>query len=327
MAIKDILQEIKEDVADVYDTKFEYTSTSLVPNSHTGGLTFERGVYKTGKMISTCVLYVDIRNSVELTKKHNSLTMAKVYTAFIKAVIKAGRYHGASTRNIIGDRVMLVFPSENCYHHAVDCAISINYIASKIIKVQFPQLDFKCGIGIDFGELKVIKVGIQRNGIEKSENKGLVWTGYPANLASRLTDVANKSIKTVSYKVNYNANRNYLAEDFMRMSNLHLLGRAMPENKTPYNIVPTDAVWTEAKFAESIELGANGELKFKEGKLNSLKREELNVDYPPILFTERVYDGLRRTGSARFKDNWKLQQGSIKDVSSKIYGGDYTWTV
>ena len=31
----------------------------------------------------------------------------------------------------------------------------------------------------------MIKVGIERKGDENAENKGLVWVGKPANLASR----------------------------------------------------------------------------------------------------------------------------------------------
>jgi class 3 adenylate cyclase len=192
MAISNLIQEIHTDVDDVIQTQFEYSSTNLVPYRSDNFLTFERNVTKRGKILSTCVLYVDIRDSVELTKKHESLTMGKIYTAFSKAVIKAAKHYSGHIRNIIGDRIMIVFPSSNCFTNAVDCAITINHIAKFVINTAFTNVNFKCGIGIDYGDLKIIKVGIQRRGHEGIENRSLVWAGHPANIASRLTDVANK---------------------------------------------------------------------------------------------------------------------------------------
>ena len=127
--------------------------------------------------------------------------MGRIYTAFTKAVLKVAKYHSGHIRNVIGDRVMVVFPTKDCFTNAVDCAISINHIATYIINQQFFGVDFKCGIGIDYGELRVIKVGVQRQGSEISENKRLVWVGYPANIASRLTDVANKTINKEYFEV------------------------------------------------------------------------------------------------------------------------------
>ena len=43
--------------------------------------------------------------------------------------------------------------------------------------------------------MRVIKVSIERKGNENTENKGLVWVGKPANLASRLTDFAGKTVE------------------------------------------------------------------------------------------------------------------------------------
>ena len=123
MAIKTILDEIDADVLDVYNTTFEYANTISVPNRSDTQLTFEKGVAKKGKLLKTCVLYVDIRNSIGLTVKHQNVTMGKVYTAFTKAVLKAARHHNGHIRNIIGDRVMIVFPSVNCITNAVDCAV------------------------------------------------------------------------------------------------------------------------------------------------------------------------------------------------------------
>src|SRR5690606_30856544 len=201
--MKEILSEIEADIRDIKVKNFQYTSTKEVPSRHDTSLTFERGVDKIGKEIETCVLYVDIRKSVELNRIHHTQTMGRIYTAFSKAMLKIARYHKGYVRNIIGDRVMIVFPKDNCYTNAVDCAISIYHISHYLINKVFTEVDFKCGIGIDYGTLKVIKVGLPRRGAEGFDNKNLVWVGYPANIASRLTDVANKSVDNSQVKVKY----------------------------------------------------------------------------------------------------------------------------
>ncbi|MFK2043899.1 adenylate/guanylate cyclase domain-containing protein [Bacteroides fragilis] len=202
MTITQIIEEINADIIDIKSKGFKYITTNQVPSRHDVALTFERNEDKVGKEINTCVLYVDIRNSVELNKKHHTHTMGRIYSIFSKSILKLAKHHNGSVRNIIGDRVMVVFPCDNCFSNAVNCAISINHI-SHDINNHFKDVDFRCGIGIDFGLLKVIKVGLHRKGTENIDNKNLVWVGYPANLASRLTDMANKNVNHSSVEVSY----------------------------------------------------------------------------------------------------------------------------
>ena len=190
------MEELLKTISDCRTLGFDYMPTNEVPSAYKTdpNLTYESGKNKKGKIIETCVLYVDIRDSVKLVDKHQFDTMGKIYTAFTKSVLRIADYHGAKVRNIIGDRVMVVFPSENCYTKAVHCAISINHIAREINRI-FNHVDFKCGIGVDYGEMRIIKVGTEKKGDENANYKNLIWVGYPANKASRLTDVANKKIE------------------------------------------------------------------------------------------------------------------------------------
>src|SRR5690606_1769140 len=52
---------------------------------------------------------------------------------------------------------------------------------------------FECGIGIDYGQMLITKAGAARRGAEREFYRSLVWLGRPANVASKLTDIANKS--------------------------------------------------------------------------------------------------------------------------------------
>lgn len=328
---KNILAEIDLDVQDVASTNFVYTVTNYVPNRNYSGLSYERGKDKRGKIIETCVLFVDIRNSVALTDKNSPQTMGRGYTAFTKAVLKVARHLGGHTRNIIGDRVMVVFPVENCFINAVDCAISINHIASKIIKTNF-KVDFKCGIGIAYGKLRVIKVGIQRSGTENAEIKGLVWVGKPANYASRITGMANKTIVEELIEVNHNP-KNPLAISplfggYAAFTHPFNLGKNYKENQPLYLSKEETKVYSKDELLNHLSNLENGEISYLGGKLIEFKKVVKEIKFPAILITKSILNGLKRDDLNRqsVKDRaWKTQPKKFKNVKENIYGAELTW--
>ncbi|QPH38633.1 adenylate/guanylate cyclase domain-containing protein [Pedobacter endophyticus] len=328
-SIKDIITEIETDITDVVSTNFTFSNTTSVPNRSDGQLTFERNVEKKGKILKTCVLYVDIRDSVALTEKHHNITMGKIYTAFTKGVLKAAKHHGGHIRNIIGDRVMIVFPSENSFKNAVHCAITINHLSKYVIRKKFPAVDFKCGIGIDHGELRVIKVGLQRQGHEGTENRSLVWAGYPANIASRLTDVANKTIDETIFKVTRNPVNP--ARYFNSLGGFPLTQPTLKMNE-PYYLTTEETVEMNAEdFAKNIWSYKGGPpLDLLGGKLINFSKENRAYRYPEILMTRTVFNGYTAanpSGNDVTGAYWKLQSRSVKNVSVGIYGGDITWLI
>lgn len=328
MAVKNILEEIERDVIDVTKTNFVHNDTRVVPSATDSELTYESGKEKKGKKIETCVLYVDIRNSVALTEKHHTQTMGRIYTAFTKAVLKVARHHNGHTRNIIGDRVMIVFPSKDCYTNAIDCAISINHISQYIINKHFTAVDFKCGIGIDFGELKVIKVGIQRYGTENGENKGLVWVGYPANIASRLTDFANKKIEETYYEVTRNPVNPRAIRSYPYFPSPYGIDNSY-DPTAPFYLTKTEKVeMTPEQFANSFSQLKSGELFMTGGKLIKFEKKVRTIAYPSILLTDLVYKGFKANNINRkciLNGYWSEQKHNIKNVDGKIYGGAVIW--
>lgn len=293
MNIKDKLSEIQRDINDVKNLGFSYTSTKEVPSRGDTVLTFEKGKDKKGKEIETCVLFVDIRNSVQLNEKHSSDTMGKIYTAFTKSMLKIAKYHSGEVRNIIGDRVMIVFPTENCTENAVKCAASINNI-SEIMNKVFSNVDFRCGIGIDYGKMRVIKVGIIRQGDNNVENKNLVWVGTPANIASRLTDIANKEI------------------DFLRVKYEKTVWKYC--RNSPRKLVTKECeslLSCDSFLDECNTLGM---------KILLLKKEKQTM--PLILITENVYDRLSLSIKGDFKEQKNID---IKDNLKKVYGANFKW--
>lgn len=330
MAINNLLKEISTDVDDVVNTKFNYYTTQNVPSSEDSLLTFERGVEKKGKEIETCVLFVDIRNSVFLNEKHHTQTMGRLYTAFIKAVLKAAQYHGGFVRNIIGDRVMVVFPTENCFTNAVDCAITINHLSQNIIANKFSKIDFKTGIGIDYGKLRVIKVGVQKQGAERTENKGLVWVGYPANIASRLTDIANKTIEVEYYIVKRNPiNPSHIFPALLPQIPGLPTRRTISDVPLYLDRIETKRMTTK-EFADNISSFRDGELYMQGGKYITHEKKTEKINLEPILMTSNVYSGYKRENpecNTIKAGYWKKVNYKFDNIISDIYNGGVCWDV
>lgn len=331
--VKNLLDTAETAIKDFFDSKFElsFTNARNVPTYEDCDLTFERQRTKYGKEIDTCVLFVDIRDSVALNNKHQKDTMAKLYAAFVKSVIYAANHHNGAVRNIIGDRVMVVFQPQDCFINAVECAISINKICNTILNKHFKFSDIRCGIGIDWGNMRVIKVGTHRQGAERASSKNLIWVGSPANIASRLTDIANK--ETITKKVVYTVEQYQFRSPYTYLPSI-LRGENYKSNYNPpikipvTNSVKPDEFTNSLMFNDSGELFMKGKFGIGQDRLLSFKHLEEKSNNPPILMTEKVYLEYRKAkpqASDIVSNWWKEQTIDIKDYKGKILGGRVTW--
>ena len=316
MGRKDFFDKIDSVINDWKNTTFAFDSQNIVPGLDDTNLTYGNGEEKKGVEITTCVLFVDIRNSVQLTKDKQVRTMGKIYSVFTQCVLLAAQYEGGFVRNIIGDRVMVVFPSENCFKRAVFCAITINHIAS-LIDQKFDNFEFKCGIGVDYGKLNVMKVGIQKKGVENDDNKGLVWVGYPANYASRLTDSANKEFTDVFYRVDGDFYEyNYFSSP--------LWGR-------PSGWYRKTVEYSAEELASRIKPSRYGSLGLDScNQVYSIEKKEKKYTYKPILLSDNVYQGYSRAvpQSKDIKNGWwKKETRKIKDIETDVWGAQLTWSI
>ena len=204
MSLKDLRDEIADEVGTILASDFtvEVTATKTVPHSNDPAITFPNldGKTQKTKLIDTCVLYIDIRRSTELNLTHKPKTVSKLYSAFVRAMTRCARHHHGHVRGIIGDRVMVIFDQAHAFANAVECAISMNTISQHVINRYFKNGEVECGIGIDSGKMLATKTGVRRRGAENHSYRNLVWLGRPANVASKLTDLANKPPENLPYK-------------------------------------------------------------------------------------------------------------------------------
>ena len=198
------LNELTQDIKHIFEYNIEATNAYVVPSRHDPNLTFPLGQDKKGKLLETCVLMIDIRNSTKISRqlKKDKVKLGKIYSAFIYAMTSIADEYGY-VRNIVGDRVMVVFEPKDCFTNAINCAALMYTVATRILAKIIAIEDFKIGIGIDYGEMLVLKTGIRKKHEEQSEYKSLVWVGDTANTASKLCDFANKAYSSPLFKITY----------------------------------------------------------------------------------------------------------------------------
>jgi adenylate cyclase len=311
--LPDLRVELSDEVGTILANDFAITATTTktVPHSSDGAITFPNLDAKTQacKLIDTCVLYIDIRRSTELSITHRAPTVAKLYSAFVRAMTKCARHFGGHVRGIIGDRVMVIFDCDDCFRKAVDCAILMNSTAQYVINRHFKQNEVQCGIGIDTGKMLVTKTGFRRRGYEQHNYKSLVWLGRPANVASKLTDIANKPSD----------------------------GFQCDKIRVAYQIAfSNDRYWTNEwpnEFAKNVSHTLLGGMRHSNPSYRShfMTREyvETRAATPPILMTEPVYRNLKAShpGVDYVQAEWfKRIVVEVPGYSSDIYGGDVVFT-
>lgn len=311
--LPDFRHELTDEVATILSNDFNVTATNttIVPHSGDSAITFPNLDAKTQacKLIDTCVLYIDIRRSTELNLQHKPQTVAKLYSAFVRAMTKCARHYGGHVRGIIGDRVMVLFDCDDCFRKAVDCAILMHSAARYVINEHFTRNEVQCGIGIDTGRMLVTKTGFRRRGVEQHNYKSLVWLGRPANVASKLTDLANKPAEgllldkvRVGYAQAFSTDLRWVDEwpnNFLK--NLkHTFGVGITHNNPLYRT-----------------------------HFMTTKYIETRAETPPILMTAPVYHNLKRTHPSvdYVKAGWfKPVEVEVPGYDGVVFGGEVHFT-
>lgn len=307
MSLEDFFRDLDDEISTVLGSGFEIEiiDTKLVPTFDDPCITYDNldSGKKKCKRLESCILFVDIRNSVKLSAEKQPKTLAKVYSSFVRSMIACARHYGGHVRNIIGDRVMVVFDADDCFKKAVDTATLMNTVCQYILNKRITSTEFKCGIGIDHGKMLITKAGAIRKGAEKEFYRSLVWLGKPANIASRLTDLAHK---TETYSLNGISQGNYY-----------------PNSK--------EWLWldkTNQSFIDDLETTHSRNLRHKDDYFCTFVKKSLGPytkSHSPILITKAVFDGLIREYPACAyiqKSMFTKRELSVRDYDGEVYGGD-----
>lgn len=185
----DLLEQIDYKIKMFLKTKLNITEARSIP------LITDVAHIDEAKKIYTSALHIDIRGSSNIIKILPAEHALRIYQIFHYAVVETIRFSGGQTRTFAGDRIAALFDI-NKYKgqlrtQAVKTALLINKVINEkvnpiISSVYNYSLEF--GIGIDFGELLVGRIG--KPG---AQNNDLVWLGEAMNYASKLADYGDST--------------------------------------------------------------------------------------------------------------------------------------
>lgn len=298
--MEDFLQQLNKDIEDIFKYKIETPNAYVVPTRNDSNLTFQIGADKKGKLLETCVLMIDIRNSTKISRqlRKDKVKLGKIYSAFIYAMTSIADEYGY-VRNIVGDRIMVVFEPQDCFTNAINCAAVMYTVATKILAKHVAVDEFKVGIGIDFGEMLVLKTGIRKKHEEQSEYKSLVWIGDTANAASKLCDFANKSYSSPVFKIMYDRFNVFTGSYQSRIEKL-----------------------SASDFAQKIKI-LDSEWRYENYKVLDLEVENQTGTTAPVLMSGKVYNEFKKANptSMNLSRVYERQYPSIPYTGSGVYGG------
>ena len=151
----------------------------------------ERLTFKNGFYVYCTTLFVDIRDSSNMTDAHKRPVLAKIYRSFISEMVALMNGHDTCREvNINGDCVWCV--CETKYNADIDNVFSLAAKACSLVDILNYKLKkknyqtYQVGIGIDYGRALMIKAGNDGSAIND-----VVWMGDVVNQACHLCNEAN----------------------------------------------------------------------------------------------------------------------------------------
>lgn len=147
--------------------------------------------FKNGFYVYCTALFVDIRDSSNMTDAHKRPVLAKIYRSFISEIVALMNGHDTCREvNINGDCVWCV--CETNFKTDIDGVFSLAAKACSLVDILNYKLKkknyqtYQVGVGIDYGRALMIKAGNDGSGIND-----VVWMGDVVNQACHLCNEAN----------------------------------------------------------------------------------------------------------------------------------------
>ena len=175
--------DLENKVRDYLEGDYEITETKTIPSVE--NVPFG----KKAKKMQLCAYCIDIRNSTELMDIHQKQTSGKIHKAFLTIASRVVLENGGEIRSFNGDGLLAFWPAytKNQISDVVKCAMTTKWLLHTKLSPLFEKyqkIDF--GIGIDWGEVYILRAGISRN----SNNNDLVFIGKCVNYATAIANQA-----------------------------------------------------------------------------------------------------------------------------------------
>ncbi|MBN9483130.1 MAG: hypothetical protein BGO70_01070 [Bacteroidetes bacterium 43-93] len=177
------IKDLENTVADYMQGDYEIIETTSIPSAE--NVTFGKKAYKI-KLTAFCI---DLRKSTDLLVVHDKQTCGKIHKSFLTIASKIITANGGQLRSFNGDSILAFWPAN--YKSEIEKAVCAAFQLKWALDVKFSKyfekyskLDF--GIGIDWGDVYIIKAGLPRN----DNNNDLVFLGMCVNFAAMTANQA-----------------------------------------------------------------------------------------------------------------------------------------
>jgi len=196
------VDDLENKVRDYLDGNYDVTETKTIPSVE--NVTFG----KKAKKMQLCAYCIDLRKSTELLSSHQKQTCGKIHKAFLTVASKVVIENGGVIRSFNGDGLLAFWPAylKSQISSAVYAAMVTKWLLDVKLSSLFEKyekIDF--GIGIDWGDVYIIRAGIPRN----TNNNDLVFIGKCVNFA---TEIANQAKEPDHVEISHSTYEN-LEED------------------------------------------------------------------------------------------------------------------
>ena len=177
------IEDLRNKVKDYLSGDYEILETKGIPSVDN----VSHG--KKAKKIKLCAFSIDLRKSSDLLFHHQKQTAGKIHKSFLAVASTVVLKYGGKIRSFQGDSILVFWPanSKSQIMNAVKAAMEIKWFLRKEFKnlfEKYKKLDY--GIGIDWGEVFVIRAGISRD----TNNNDLVFIGKCVNFAVAIANQA-----------------------------------------------------------------------------------------------------------------------------------------
>ena len=175
------IEELEEKIKDYTSGDYEIIENSSVPSP--ADVAFGKKAYKI-KLTSFCI---DLRKSTELLKIQDKETCGKIHKSYLTIATGIIAKNGGQLRSFNGDSVLAFFPAQ--FKSDIDNAIQTAFQLKWALDVKYskyfePYSKIDFGIGIDWGDVFIVRAGLPRN----DNNNDLVFLGMCVNFATAIAN-------------------------------------------------------------------------------------------------------------------------------------------
>lgn len=148
-------------------------------------------------MITATSLFVDLRQSSDITNAFRRQTAAKMLKSYFEGCVRIVTTNGGVVRSFNGDGMLALFVGDRRADNAVKAAMQMKWFVQMILWPKFngyfaanqtargARLDFSFGAGIDDGDIYAVRVGIRGT-------NDVAWVGRCTNTAAKLSNVLHR---------------------------------------------------------------------------------------------------------------------------------------